>query len=322
MIRVGLLGAARIAPLAIIAPIANRSDCEIVAVGCRSRKKGLQFTADNLLTVDVMDYAEVCKHPDIDAVYIALPPSEHEHWACLAMEHGKAVLCEKPVAMGAKDARSMVDMSRHTGCYFMEAFHYFYHPAFQSHQVEMRDLFKREKEFNFEAVLTASIPKTPNQLRYKAELGGGALMDLGCYALHILRQIFGEMDVLSVDADIEDGVDVALTAQFSAARGRGRLHCNMREGAKREDYVRAENEAGAKMSFTSFVAPYRGYTYSLTSPKQSIHRCKPASALTTYDYQLNHFLEVIKGGQPLLPLSDVIAQAETIEAIYKKVGLR
>jgi len=105
MTRIGLLGAARIAPKGIISPAAKRDDCEIVAVGCRSREKGLQFVADNDLAAEVMDYESLCTHPDLDMIYIALPPSEHAHWACLAMENGKAILCEKPAAMGIDDAR-------------------------------------------------------------------------------------------------------------------------------------------------------------------------------------------------------------------------
>ena len=322
MIRIGLLGAARIAPKGIVSPAAKRSDCEIVAVGCRSREKGERFVVDNKLTAEVMDYEALCNRSDLDMIYIALPPSEHAKWACLAMKNGKHILCEKPAAMGIEDARVMAEVSRKTGQYFFEAFHYQFHPAFENCRSDMKTHFKREGGFNFEALFTASIPNTANQLRYKAELGGGALMDLGCYALHAVRQLFGEMNIVSVEADIEDGVDVALTAHLSTPNGRGKIYCNMRDGAPREDYIRAQNSVGARMELTNFVAPYRGYNYMLTAGETFIQHHEAATELTTYDYQLGHFLSVLQKTQPALPLSDMTAQAQTIEAIYQEVGLR
>ena len=322
MTRIGLLGAARIAPKGIISPAAKRDDCEIVAVGCRSREKGLQFVADNDLAAEVMDYESLCTHPDLDMIYIALPPSEHAHWACLAMENGKAILCEKPAAMGIDDARIMAEVSRKTGRYFNEAFHYLHHPAFQKCQSDMDALFNCEDGYSFEGLFTASIPKTPNELRYKAELGGGALMDLGCYALHALRQMFGEMNIVSVKADIEDGVDVALTAHLSTLHGSGKIYCSMRDGVQRQDYIRAQNTAGARVELTNFVAPYRGYHYMLTAGETFIQHHERATEQTTYDYQLSHFLSVLAGGASALPMTDMTAQAQTIEAIYRKVNLR
>lgn len=322
MIRLGILGAARIAPIGIVQPAAKRRDCEIVAVGCRSREKGLQFTIDNGLMAEVMDYGELCTHPEIDAVYIALPPSEHERWAGLAMEKGKAVLCEKPAAMGAADAKRMADISRKTQQPFMEAFHYAHHPAFKAFFNEALRLTASNMPLNFEGHFTASIPNQEGQLRYRHELGGGALMDLGCYPLHAFRQILGPLTVQSVEADIQNGVDVSLTTKLSGKTAQGIVHCDMREGAPRADYLRLSSGTDESIELESFVAPYRGYTLRLIQNGEYTETQMGETEMTTYDYQLAHFIEVISGQKPRLTLSDMLNQAETIEAIYQRVGLR
>ncbi|WP_051279380.1 Gfo/Idh/MocA family protein [Hellea balneolensis] len=322
MIRIGVLGAARIAPKAIIAPVSKRGDCKITAVGCRSREKGLQFTVDNQLIAEVMGYKELCTHPDIDLVYIALPPSAHLQWAGLAMEHGKAVLCEKPAAMGAADAKVISETSLRTGKPFMEAFHYYFHPAFQSFYKDTNRLMNSGMPLIFEGHFSASIPKRSGELRYKPELGGGALMDLGCYPLHAFRQIFGPLDVIDIEADIQGGVDVSLTAHLSGENAAGKIYCNMTEGAERADYLRVSEGAGRASELESFVAPYRGYSLRATQDGEFTERQIGETDTTTYDYQLAHFIEVISGQRPRLTVSDMLDQAKTIEAIYQKAGLR
>lgn len=322
MIRIGILGAARIAPIGIVQPVVKRSDCEIVAVGCRSREKGLQFTIDNHLMAEVMDYAELCRHPDIDMVYIALPPSEHAKWACLAMENGKAVLCEKPAAMGTADAKRMAETSRRTGQLFMEGFHYYFHPAFKAFYNEALRLSASQMPLSFEGHFTASIPNKNGQLRYQPDLGGGALMDLGCYPLHAFRQILGPLTPLSVEADIQQGVDISLTAKLSGAKAQGVIHCDMKEDAPRVDYLRLFSGADDSIELESFVAPYRGYSLRLIQNGEFTETQIGETEMTTYDYQLAHFMDVISGQRPLLTVSDMLDQAETIEAIYQRVGLR
>ena len=322
MIRIGILGAARIAPKAILSPVAKRHDCEIVAVGCRSREKGLQFTVDYHLMAEVMSYDELCKHPDIDMIYIALPPSEHARWACLAMEHGKDVLCEKPAAMGAADAKLMAETSRRTEQVFVEAFHYYFHPAFQTFYAEAKRLIAAGMPLKFEGHFTASIPNRAGELRYNPALGGGALMDLGCYPLHAFWQIFGPLKVESVEADIRGGVDVSLTAYLSGENVSGHILCDMREGAKRTDYLRVFEGASSDVELESFVAPYRGYNYRLTQSGEFIETQAGETEKTTYDYQLERFLYVVTGQRHNAWAADMISQAKLIEGIYREVGLR
>lgn len=322
MIRIGILGAARIAPKAIIEPVAKRDDCEIFAIGCRSREKGLQFTIDHQLMAEVMSYDELCKHSEIDVIYIALPPSEHKKWACLAMEHGKDVLCEKPAAMGTVDAKIMAETSLRTGRLFIEAFHYYFHPAFQTFQKEANRLKASAMPLNFKGHFSASIPNRAGELRYNPALGGGALMDLGCYPLHAFRQIFGPLEVVDVKADIRGGVDVSLTAQLSGENVSGQIYCNMGEGAERTDYLRVTEGASNAAELESFVAPYRGYHYRLKQSGEFTKTQMDETEMTTYDYQLAHFMEAISDQRPRLTVSDMLDQAETIEAIYQRVGLR
>jgi len=170
------------------------------------------------------------------------------------------------------------------------------------------------------SVFTVPIPNTPGQLRYIPELGGGALMDLGCYNLHAIRQLFGEPRIAKVTADIKHGVDVFLQVQMRCGDINAEMICDMRDAVPREDYIEIIGSEG-RLRFDSFVAPHRGYKFSYKGNNYDDHEGGP-SDLMTYDYQLAHFIDMIGGAAPRLPAVDGIKQMRAIEMIYKKVGLR
>jgi len=148
------------------------------------------------------------------------------------------------------------------------------------------------------------------------------LMDLGCYPLHVFRQFFGPLNVLEVEADIQGGVDVSLTAHLSAEKSKGHIYCNMAEGAPRADYLRINAGERNAAELECFVAPYRGYSLRFTQNGEFTETQIGETDLTTYDYQFAHFIEALSNDKRDLTVSDMVGQAETIEAIYRKIGLR
>ena len=125
--RIGLLGASKIARGAVIAPAANNPDFEIVAVGARDAARARAYADEHGIAHVTGSYAELVARDDVDVVYNALPPAGHAEWTIAALEAGKTVLCEKPFAMNAGEARSMTEAAARTGHLLIEAFHYRFH---------------------------------------------------------------------------------------------------------------------------------------------------------------------------------------------------
>lgn len=316
-IRAGLLGAARIAPKAFIAPAKARGDIDIVAVGCSSIDKGAAFIADNeLMMADIRSYEAVCTHSDIDLVYCALPPSAHLQWVTLALESGKAVLVEKPFSMTAEQARLMVAASEKSGAPVMEAFHYFFHPAFQFVSDKLKSGAIGTPQ-HFRGEFSHHIKNENDELRYVRGLGGGALMDLGCYPLHAFRHLIGEPQIISAQAKRESGVDVAMTTHMSRAGISGEIYCDMGRDASGIKQFEIAGSAGT-LRFEGFVAPHRGHIITLDSPEKS--ETFEIAGPGTYRAQLDDFMAVISGQKGKLSAQDAVKQMQAIDAIYAAAG--
>ena len=185
-VRFGILGAARITPAALVYPAEAFADVELTCVAARDRTRAEAFAAEHGIGAVLADYAAVVR-ADVDAVYVPLPISEHARWAIAALEAGRHVLCEKPLARNGAEARRVADAARASGCVLMEAFHYRHHP-----------LFARVLELIADGAVGAprridghfSVPHVrAGDIRLAYATGGGALMDLGCYCVHWLRQL-------------------------------------------------------------------------------------------------------------------------------------
>ncbi len=127
MHRIGLLGASKIARGAVIAPAKSNPDFEVVAVGARDPDRARAYADEHGIAHVARSYAELVRRDDVDVVYNALPPAGHAEWTIAALEAGKTVLCEKPFAMNAGEARRMTEAATRTGQLLIEAFHYRFH---------------------------------------------------------------------------------------------------------------------------------------------------------------------------------------------------
>src|SRR5271169_3662928 len=129
-IRIGVLGAARIAPTAVIRPARHVESAEVVAIAARDRDRAAAFATKHGVERVVDSYDALVADPDIDAVYNPLPNGLHGRWTLAAMDAGKHVLCEKPFTANADEARTVAAAQSGSGLVVMEAFHYRYHPLF------------------------------------------------------------------------------------------------------------------------------------------------------------------------------------------------
>lgn len=321
MLRIGVLGAARIAPPAIIAPAMKRDDCEIVAVAARDAERATAFAAQHGIAKGLAAYEDLISDPGIDLVYNALPPNRHADLTIAALKAGKHVLCEKPFAMNAGEARRMVDAAARTGRYLIEAFHYRFHPAFIDVLDKVRTrtigLIK-----HIDAEFSVAIPYSPEELRHRPDLGGGALMDLGCYPCHWARTLIGETPKV-VKAEAEEGIggiDVVMMADLVFPDGAtARVRTSMAPGVTRRATLHVTGEDG-DLNFINPLAPHLGHEIALHQNGKS-HRYS-VDGLTTYDHQLAHVIDVLAGRTaPLTGSADAVANMTLIDAIYDAAGM-
>lgn len=322
MIRIGILGAAKIAPKALINPVKNRSDCEVVCVAGRDPVRARAY-ADEHGIPDVADsYEALIARPDIDLIYNALPLHRHADLTIAALEAGKAVLCEKPFAMNTAQARAMVEASERTGRPLVEAFHHRFHPMFEEILAQLRGgaigkLCAIRSEFS------VAIKYKPGELRHDPALGGGALMDLGCYAAHWARTVAGsEPRVVEASATLsEHGVDLVTAAKLEFDGGvTGLVRTSMAPGQRYKALLALQGTEGVLVARNP-LHPSMGNSIAIRRGGSTKRYSVPGES--TYDYQLAHMIDVLNGKTaPLTGGADAVANMALIDGIYAAAGVR
>jgi predicted dehydrogenase len=307
MVKLGCLGVARITPKAILDPAQGRDDIEIVAVAARepSRARELQRTRSPgdpaAQRWSTSTYEELLADPRVDAVYIATPAALHHRWTMAALKAGKHVLCEKPLASNAAEASEMTTFATDQGLILMEAFHWRYHPFAQAMRDAVTELGgARHATAHFTVPYIA-----PSDIRFRYELGGGALMDLGCYTIEWCRYVCENEPartaptVTSASAvGAEDPrVDAAMTAELRFDNGAtATLIASMLPDCEYGNGITIECRSGTVIAVNP-LAPQRGN--ALTVSSGDITTTTEINAeLGTYDYQLDAFLHAIETGTP------------------------
>jgi len=189
-IRWGVLSTARIGTEKVIPAMQLGEYCTVTAIASRQLEKA-QAAARRLgIEKTYGSYEELLADPDVDAVYLPLPNHLHVPWAIKALKAGKHVLCEKPIGLNAAEAQELLEASRKfPRLKVMEAFMYRHHPQWQWAK-------KRVSEGKIGELRTIQsffsyYNSDPNNIRNKADSGGGGLMDIGCYCISLSRFIFG-----------------------------------------------------------------------------------------------------------------------------------
>lgn len=324
-LRVGILGAARIAPKAVCDPARVLSNVEITAVAARDSAKAESFAKQNNVRSVLDGYDALIARPDIDLVYNPLPINLHAEWTIKALEAGKHVLCEKPFAMNADEARAMVAASGKSGKRLIEAFHYRYHPAFRQCLTWIADGRIGEIQ-SIDAEFSVAIRDTDDEIRQLPETGGGAMMDLGCYPLHWVLNLIEEEEPSRIDAQAVQtrrGVDKSMMAVFVYASGKkATITTTMEEGQPFQASLHIHGSKG-KILFENPLAPHAGGSLKLVDLESGERREADISPITTYTWQLGLIALSINSGADLPTEGPIILrQQETLDAVYEAAGLR
>ena len=199
-----MLGAAGIAIGAVLPAIAKSNNGRVVSIASRDPQKGRKVAEGYPGAGVAESYEALLADPNVDAVYIPLVNSLHKEWTLRALASEKHVLCEKPLAMNAVEAEEMAVAAASSGKHLMEAFMYRFHPRTRRFVDGLRDPMYVQATFGF----TMS---RKDDYRAHAELGGGALLDVGCYVVSVSRWVLGEPNNVFARSRI-DGVDWSTSA--------------------------------------------------------------------------------------------------------------
>ncbi|HEX6711500.1 MAG TPA: Gfo/Idh/MocA family oxidoreductase [Rubrobacter sp.] len=232
-LRLGILGAARIALGAII-PAASRTEAvEVVAVATRGGKKSSEIQHAAPQAEIFRNYDSLLHQTGVDAVYLPLPNSIHLEWTMRALEAGKHVLCEKPFALDAAGAERAVEAAQRAGLALMEGFMFRLHPQ----TLRLKELLSEGAIGDVRQAVAQFGHRLddPDDVRGIGSLGGGALGDVGCYCVSSLRLAFGnEPGRGSAFARFDgEGADRELAGVLEFDEGFGVVSCSI-SSARRE----------------------------------------------------------------------------------------
>lgn len=320
-LRIGLLGASRIAPLAILEPAKQISGIEVVAVAARDCERARAFAATHGVPHVAASYEDLIARDDVDLIYNALPIPLHETWTIAALAAGKHVLLEKPSAPTAKAAQRMVECAQAKGKRLIEAFHYRYHPLFERIlAITASELGELEQA---DAVIDVPVPQRPGEIRWDPAMSGGALMDLGCYPVHWLRTLGGELTVVTADITMAAcGVDESALVQFRLANGAdASLRCSMAPHDRGRLTTLTLTGQRGELFVRNPIAPQMGHELRWRLHGERDWREETAASTTSYFHQLSAVAHAL-GAEAPLPTEgeDIVQNLAALEAIYAAGG--
>lgn len=319
--RIGLLGAARITPRAIVDPASVIPTCSLQAIAAREERRAQAFADRYAVKETYTTYDALISADNIDLIYNALPINHHASWSIKALEAGKHVLCEKPFAMNSDEADAMLAAAEKSGRRIIEAFHYRYHPGVIT-LLEWISSGAIGAVTSIEAHFNAPIKNTGAEIRHMPETGGGAMMDLGCYPLNCILQIMNAAPI-SVEASATltpTGVDESMMAVLSFDGGvTAAIKTTMALDHSFSASVSVFGKDG-EITLDNFLQPHMNTTLVLNASSQK-KTVKP-NLITTYTHQLSAVLEALVNGQALPTEGQIVSQQQNaIDDIYIAAGL-
>jgi len=315
-VRWGIISSANIGVKAVAPAILASANGRLVAVGGRDPQRTADLYSFASSVRIYSNYDSVLNDPDIEAIYNPLPNSLHAAWTIKALQAGKHVLCEKPLAVTREEAETMVRAAREHNLLLMEAFMYRFHPQIvwaveQVNSGVIGPVRLVRASFSFD------IRSRPQNIRLKPELAGGSLMDVGCYPVNLCRAIYGQPPV-TVAARVyvpkRGGVDMAMNALLDYGDGRFGL-IDSSFGLPMRQSAEIFGEDGTITIPVPFTPGIRDVSVFVTKNGQMTEQ--NFTRIDQYQLEVEHFARCLRTGQePALRLSETLENMSAIEAIY------
>ena len=317
VVRWGILSTANIGRR-VIPAIHAAQNSVVAAVGSRSLASAQAFAAEQRIPRAHGCYEDLLADPDIDAIYIPLPNSLHAKWSIQCAQAGIPTLCEKPFASDAAEAQSIVDAFAERDILLAEAFMYRFHPQHKKVKQIIAEGGIGEAQI-ISSAFTFPISDATN-IRLSKPLAGGALMDVGCYCVNLMRFMTGEepsQASASQRIGRSSGVDEALAGALLFPSGViGNFHCGLR--AHREHSYTIKGTQGMIRVPSSFVPDktaetvvqhWRGADYSE-------HRIP---AVDHYQLMIEDFADaLLQARAPCFPADDAVANMRVIDKLLAR----
>lgn len=322
-LRVGVLGAARISDVSLLAPAAELG-VRLVAVATRDRARSEAYAAAHGIERVHATYADVIADPEVEAVYNPLPNSAHAPWNLAAIAAGKHVLTEKPAASNASEARRVHAAAQGAPLVVLEGFHYRYHPQYDR-LVELAQGDELGRLQRLDVTMRMPAPGD-DDLRWSWPLSGGALMDLGCYCLHVVRSLSvlrgGEPTLVGASATERAGrpqLDETFEVEARLADGTpAYAHVDMDADAT-DMSITVTGSRGTAV-FADFIHPQDDDRLTVTV--DGVERVEALDHRSTYSHQLEAFVAAVREERPYpTTTADSVATMELIDACYTAAGL-
>jgi predicted dehydrogenase len=287
-----VLGAAWIADRAVMPAIRASGNGRLVAIASRDEARAREFAARHEVARVSASYEALLEDLEVEAVYIPLVNSLHREWTLRALAAGKHVLCEKPLGMDAAEAEEMAAAATAAGRNLMEAFMYRFHPRISALVAGLRDPMHVHATFGFPL-------EDRTNPRFVSALGGGALLDVGCYTVSVARWILGEPDEVLARARVDE-VDMTVGGLLQFPGG------------------------AMATVWASFESP-EVQDLTVVTRGGGVHRLeRPFTSMDPDPYQLmvESFAESVFTNRPVaIPLNESIANMQVLDRMRESAGI-
>jgi predicted dehydrogenase len=315
-LRWGVLSTANIGRRAVIPAIQRSNNGQVTAVASRDGAKARAFAADLGIPRAYGSYEALLALEDIDAVYIPLPNNLHREWTSKAAEAGKHVLCEKPLALDASECEDMATAADRHGVVLMEAFMYRFHSQTEKVLELIRSGAIGEPR-SIHAVFTFRLTN-PNNIRLRPELGGGSLMDVGCYCVNVSRTM-ARAEPVEVQAYAnwgETGVDEQMAGTLRFADGLlAQFDCAFT--LERRQFYQVAGSKG-HIEVPSAFLPGTGDATIYEHHGRQGTTAHAIPGVDEYQVMVEHFADSVLRGIPVrYPPAEAAANMRAIEALYR-----
>lgn len=318
-IRWGVLGTADIARGQTIPGMLLAENCELTAIAGRRLEKAQAFQKEFGFQKAYEGYEAMLADPEVEAVYVPLPNHLHAEWSIRALEAGKHVLCEKPMAPTEAEAERMFRAAEDHGVFLMEAFAYLHSPFIAALKAELDAGAIGEVRYIDSAFITGKRPDT--DIRMFKEYYGGALYDLGCYAVSLILWMAGrEPETVRGAAHFSDrGIDLETTALLKFDNGiTGEAACAMVPGIGRLDRLHILGTEGEIHSPVQFNQPGK-IPYTLIRGGRA--ETKTVVAKNNYQLEVEQLGRCIDGGEtPHVSRDFSMLEARVMDRILAEIG--
>lgn len=318
-LRWGILSTANIAQEWLIPAMQESEYAEVVAVASRDLARAEAYAKECNIPSAFGSYEELLQNPGIDAIYNPMPNHLHIPWSIKAIEAGKHVLCEKPIGLDAVETQKLIDLAEQTNLVVMEAFMYRFHPQW----ARVQELIK-SGELGAIKHVQASFTyhnTDPKNVRNMPGIGGGGIMDIGCYCISAIRLIFGKEPLRvigNLELDPEFQTDRHASGMLDFGDGMATFNCSTQSNASQ--MVKIIGEKGTLWVENPF---YRRDDMPSRILVQRDHENEEIIVGHHNQYldQINAFSLAALNGQPTpTPLADALANMKVIDGIFSSAA--